>query len=458
MVHPPIAPTGLPRPMVLASVGLLTKVIPRPAVIRALRAHGKYSQRERLLPAPFLVYLVIALSLYMTQALREVLRCVLEGMRTWERAVGGVHVIATKGAMSRARLRLGPEVLETLFEQTAQPIALPETRGAWYRQWRVMILDGSSLALQDTPQNVEAFGRPHSKEGEGAFPMLRLVGLVEAGTHAVVKAAFGAWSTSEMALADQTLPALHAGMLLLEDRGFVGYEWWRQVAATGAQIVCRVRRNMRLPCQQRLPDGSFLSVLRPPKGNPGAPIVVRVIEYTLPGVPNADPLYRLVTTLLDPEEAPAQELAALYHERWEVEGLLDEFKTHLRGGSRVSCAARLRLGAPRGVGTVVSPLRGAHRDARRGASGPRRPRSPLLPAHRAGAATQTSPGGGSFPPSGTDPVVPISAGGSAGGTSRVQPRPTRAPRRPAAHQPVSDAAPRPRQYEEASGLSCRSAT
>ena len=445
--------------MVLASVGLLTKVIPRPAVIRALRAHGKYSQRERLLPAPFLVYLVIALSLYMTQALREVLRCVLEGMRTWERAVGGVHVIATKGAISRARLRLGPEVLETLFEQTAQPIALPETRGAWYRQWRVMILDGSSLALQDTPQNVEAFGRPHSKEGEGAFPMLRLVGLVEAGTHAVVKAAFGAWSTSEMALADQTLPALHAGMLLLEDRGFVGYEWWRQVAATGAQIVCRVRRNMRLPCQQRLPDGSFLSVLRPPKGNPGAPIVVRVIEYTLPGVPNADPLYRLVTTLLDPEEAPAQELAALYHERWEVEGLLDEFKTHLRGGSRVL----LRSKTPDLVRQEVWGLLLAHFVVRTvmhdAALQAREDPDHLSFLHTVRVLRRRLPQAAEvFPPSGTDPVVPISAGGSAGGTSRVQPRPTRAPRRPAAHQPVSDAAPRPRQYEEASGLSCRSAT
>ena len=350
-------------------------------------------------------------------------------------------------------------MLETLFEQTAQPIALPETRGAWYRQWRVMILDGSSLALQDTPQNVEAFGRPHSKEGEGAFPMLRLVGLVEAGTHAVVKAAFGAWSTSEMALADQTLPALHAGMLLLEDRGFVGYEWWRQVAATGAQIVCRVRRNMRLPCQQRLPDGSFLSVLRPPKGNPGAPIVVRVIEYTLPGVPNADPLYRLVTTLLDPEEAPAQELAALYHERWEVEGLLDEFKTHLRGGSRVL----LRSKTPDLVRQEVWGLLLAHFVVRTvmhdAALQAREDPDHLSFLHTVRVLRRRLPQAAEvFPPSGTDPVVPISAGGSAGGTSRVQPRPTRAPRRPAAHQPVSDAAPRPRQYEEASGLSCRSAT
>ena len=289
----------------------------------------------RLLPAPFLVYFVVSLSLYMPCALREVLRIVMEGLRTLEGSEDESVSIATKGAISHARSRLGWEVMATLFRKVARPLATAKTRGAWYRGWRVMILDGASLALQHTGENAEAFGLPQSKHGEGAFPLLRLVGLVEAGTRAMVAAAFAGWTTHEISLAEQVLPALKPGMLLLEDRGFVGYGWWRRVSATGADILCRVRKNMLFPGQKRLPDGSFLSVLRPPKGDPGEPIPVRVIEYTLPGVSGAEPLYRVITSILDPEAAPAPELAALYHERWEVETLFDEFKTHLRGGSQV---------------------------------------------------------------------------------------------------------------------------
>ena len=323
--------TQLPRPALLTSVGLLAKIIPLSTISAVLAVEGKESQRERALPAPFVVYLVVALSLYLPYSLREVLRCVLEGLRALD---GGVR-IATKGAISRARTRLGWEALAAIFQQVVRPLATPETRGAWYRGWRVMILDGTALALQHTPENAQEFGLPDGKHGEGAFPLVRLVGLVEAGTRAVVAAAFAGWRTHELSLAQEVLPALQPGMLLLEDRGFVGYGWWRRVSATGAAILCRGRKNMTFLCRQPLADGSSLSVLRPPKGNPGKPIPVRVIEYALPGVSGAEPLYRLITSILDPEAAPALELAALYHERWETETLFDEFKTHLRGGSRV---------------------------------------------------------------------------------------------------------------------------
>ena len=321
----------LPRPALLASVGLLARIIPLSTICAVLSAEGKESQRERALPAPFLVYLIVALSLHMPYSLREVLRCVLEGLRALE----GDVAIATKGAISRARTRLGWQALAGIFHQVVHPLATAETPGAWYRRWRLMILDGTSLALQHTPENADEFGLPDSKHGEGAFPLLRLVALVEAGTRAVVAAAFAGWTTHELSLAQQVLPALKPGMLLIEDRGFVGYGWWQRVSATGADILCRVRKNMAFPCRKRLADGSFLSVLRPPKGEPGAPIPVRVIEYTLQRAPGAEPLYRVITSLLDPAAAPAPELAALYHERWETETLFDEFKTHLRGGSRV---------------------------------------------------------------------------------------------------------------------------
>lgn len=321
----------LPRPALLTSVGLLARIIPLSTISRVLVEQDRQSQRARALPAPFLVYLIVALSLYMPYSLREVLRCVLEGLR----ALDGRLAIATKGAISRARTRLGWQAMAEIFRQVAHPIATASTLGAWYRGWRVMILDGSSLALQHTPENAQQFGLPDSKHGEGAFPLLRLVGLMEAGTRAIVGAAFGGWTTHEMTLAQEILPALEAGMLVIEDRGFVGYDWWQRARSRGADLLCRVRMNMVFPCQKRLPDGSFLSVLRPPKNTLGKPIPVRVIEYSLVGVPGAEALYRLIASMLDPEAAPASELAALYHERWEGETLFDEFKTHLRGGSRV---------------------------------------------------------------------------------------------------------------------------
>lgn len=323
--------SSLPRPVLLTSVGLLAKIIPPATVAEVLANAEQESQRERALPAPFLVYLIVALSLYMPYSLREVLRCVLEGLRSLE----GRLSIASKGAISRARSRLGWPVMAEIYRRVARPLATRQTPGAWYRQWRVMILDGSSLALQHTPENAAEFGLPASKHGEGAFPLLRLVGLLEAGSRAIVAAAFGGWRQPELALAEAVLPALTPGMLLIEDRGFIGYDWWQKVTATGAEVLGRVRNNMLLPARQRLPDGSFLSELRPPQGHAGAPLPVRVIEYTLPGVPGAEPRDRVITSILAPAAAPAPALAALYHERWEGETLFDEFKTHLRGGSRV---------------------------------------------------------------------------------------------------------------------------
>jgi hypothetical protein len=377
-------------------------------VTEALAEHGKQSQRERQLPAQFLVYLVVALSLYMPYALREALRCVMEGLRGWEVALGAGMRIATKGAISRARTRLGWEVLASLFRTVARPLATPGTRGAWYRRWRVMVLDGTSLALQHTPENAAQFGLPDSKHGAGAFPLLRLVGLVEAGTHAVVAAAFAGWTSAESTLAEQVLPALIPGMLLIEDRGFVGYGWWQRVRAAGADTLCRVRKNMIFPCQKRLPDGSFLSVLQPPKGEPAGPIAVRVIEYSLEGVPGAEPLYRLITSILDPEEAPAPELAALYHERWEAEGLFDEFKTHIRGGSQIL----LRSKTPDLVKQEVYGLLLAHYTVRAVmheaalAAGEDPDRLSFI--HTVRVLRRRLPqAGGAFSPTGVAPLVPV---------------------------------------------------
>jgi hypothetical protein len=160
------------------------------------------------------------------------------------------------------------------------------------------------------------------------------VGLVETGTHVVFGAGIGAYAESEVTLAREVLPALRPDMLCLADRGFMSFDLWREALATRAALVWRAKNNMKFPVEERFPDGSYRSTLRWNyfcRSTDRTPIPVRVIEYELPGVPDTEPRYRVVTSLLDPQDAPAAELAALYHERWEIETAFDELKTHLRG-------------------------------------------------------------------------------------------------------------------------------
>jgi hypothetical protein len=304
--------------------------VPLAEVEAAIATHAKHGQRHRRLPPPLVVYYVIALSLYRPYATREVLRCLLDGLRT----LADAHAqppcpVATKGPISRARTRLGAEVLATLCDRVLRPLAPPRLAGAWFHGYRVVAVDGTTLAVPDAAANREAFGC----HGPGAFPLVRLAALVEVGTHAILRAAVDGDATHELVLAEQLTPALTPEMLLLEDRGFVGYGWWRQVRATGAQVLCRVRSNFPLPCRQVLPDGTFMSELRPPRGTEGPVLPVRVIDYAMPGVPGAEVRYRICTSLLDPTAGPADELAALYHERWEIETTYGEQKSRLLGGA-----------------------------------------------------------------------------------------------------------------------------
>ena len=318
------------------SLGVVTKTFPLPLIRRILTETDRTSRRERDLPAPVMVYYVIALALYMQVSYREVLRCLLEGLRWLAGPDATIHAASPSG-ISQARTRLGAAPVRRLYEVVVVPIATRATPGAWYRAHRVVSLDGTTLEVADTQANATAFGRPSSSRGvnaTGAFPQLRLVGLVETGTHVVFGAAMGPYATSEAALARAVLPALGSGMLCLADRYFLGFDLWRQAAATGAALVWRAKANQIFPVEKRYADGSYRSTLRANRhcrSDDRTPIPVRVIEYTLPGVPDAEPSYRLVTTLRDPETAPAAELAALYHERWEIEGAFDELKTHLRG-------------------------------------------------------------------------------------------------------------------------------
>jgi hypothetical protein len=319
------------------SLGVIAKTFPVRKIHSVLAATGTASVRQRDLPAHVVVYYVIALALYMHSSYREVLRCLLEGVQ-WLLDPSATVKVAGKSGISQARTRLGWEPVRQLHDDVVKPIAVRATRGAWYRQWRLVSLDGSTLDVADEAANDEAFGRPGASRGSSAYPQIRFVSLVENGTHVLFGSQMADYGTSEVALAKAVLASLQPGMLCLADRLFFGFQLWKLARETGADLLWRIKKNMRLACEDRLPDGSYLSRIYPSakdwrRKTDG--VQVRVIDYSLDGVADAEPIYRLVTTILDHTKAPAAQLAALYHERWEIETALDELKTHLRGAKIV---------------------------------------------------------------------------------------------------------------------------
>jgi len=332
------------------SIGVLTRVFPPEVVDRVVGEVGRTERRHRLLPARVVVYYVLGLSLFSQCSYEEVMRNLVEGL-AWADGWATSWNVPTKAALFKARARLGPEPLESLYRQSATVLATEKTKGAWYRGWRLMSVDGTCLDVADTPANEAAFGRPGSKrpDGVGAFPQLRLVGLAECGTHAIVDVVLGRYNDAEQTLAPAVFASLGPGMLMLADRGFFGYALWKAAQATGAELLWRTKSNHVLPVERRLPDGSFLSSIYPTqkdRRHGSSAITVRVIEYSLSGEDSveADTTYRLLTTVVDPRNAPAVELAAVYAERWEFETALDELKTHQRSPKVV-----LRSKMPDGV-------------------------------------------------------------------------------------------------------------
>ncbi len=314
-------------------LGAIGKFFPMEDVDRILAETGRESRRHRQLPARVVFYYVIAMALLMDVSYGEVLRFLVEGL---SRVTVGARRIRRTGrsAISMARARLGSAPLRRMVQERVQPIAVGRTRGAWYRGWRLVSVDGSTLDLPDSEANTAAFGRPGASRGHSAFPQLRFVSLVENGTHVLFGTQLGAYTTGESRLAMSTVASLRPGMLCLGDRGFFGFALWQAAASTGADLVWRVKKNQILPCHRRLQDGSYLSRIYPSQADRRQDrkgVVVRVVEYRLEGVEDPEPLYRLMTTVLEEAKAPAKDLATLYHERWEIETAFDELKTHLRG-------------------------------------------------------------------------------------------------------------------------------
>ena len=331
------------------SIGVLTRVFPPELVDGVVGEAGRRERRRRLLPARVVVYYVLALALFADCSYEEVMRQLVEGL-AWESGWEREWEVPTKVAIYKARERLGREPLEFLFRAVAVPLATGSTRGAFYRGLRLMSLDGTCLDVADTPQNAAAFGRPGSsrREGGGAFPQLRVVALAESGTHAICDAALGPYTGSEQALADRLWDSLSDRMLCLADRNFYTFERFQKARGTGAQLLWRVKSDVGLPREQTLEDGSYLTSIYALKNRKAKRDGerARVVEYRLddPALADEEQRYRLITTILDPDAAPANELAALYPQRWELESALDELKTHQRGPRVV-----LRSKQPEGV-------------------------------------------------------------------------------------------------------------
>jgi hypothetical protein len=317
----------------LVSVGLLMKVFPAGVVDAVIAECGRTERRRRSLPARSMAYFAMGMALHSEGSYEDVLALISDGI-AWATREEGSPRLASKAAISHARDRLGPEPMALLFDRVARPLARAETSGAWLAGRRLVAIDGTCLDLPDTPANDVHFGRPGVMKGErSAFPQARVVALAECGTHAMFDAVIGPYTTSENAMAAELLGGLAPGMLCLADRGFYSFTAWQAASATGADLLWRVKGNLKLEAMQDLPDGSWLAHVYDSLGDRRRqhPRTVRVIEYHVEDGREPTGPYRLLTTILDPGEAPATELAAAYAQRWEIETAFDELKTHQRG-------------------------------------------------------------------------------------------------------------------------------
>jgi len=320
----------------LVSVGLLTRVFPPELVDEVIAAAGRTELRHRSLPARVMAYFSIGMALYSEGSYEDVLSLLTDGL-SWASGEDPV-VLPSKSAIFQARARLGTEPVAALFERVAVPLAEVGAPDCWLAGRRLVAIDGTCLDVADTPENTARFGRPGVNKGEqAAFPQARLVAVAECGTHAMFDAVVGAYTTGENTLARELIDRLTPGMLVLADRGFCGFPLWKRAVATGADLLWRAMANMKPRYLETLTDGSWLAELRASgnAGRHGEPLTIRVIDYTIDdGRPN-EQSYRLFTTILDPDDASAVDLAVAYAQRWEIEGVFDELKTHQRGARMV---------------------------------------------------------------------------------------------------------------------------
>jgi len=346
------------RPVALmdqVSVGVLVEAVPRDRVDEAVDACGvREVRRGGKLPGHVAVYLTMGLCLFPDDPQDEVAAKVtgsLSGFGVWDAA----WQAPTSSAITQARKRIGPEVIRRVFELVAAPVAQYSTPGGFLRSWRVMAIDGFSLDVPDSKENAAEFGYTTNEPGGSPFPKARVVAVAECGTHAILDAEVGAFSTGEKTLAMPLLGRLGADWLLTADRNFYSFPAWSIAADTGAALCWRAPGTLKLEVLKVLEDGTYLTVVIDSRIqrqrreviraaaraggqlDPAQARVVRVVEYEVPdrGDPAKRELIALLTTITDPHRASAEELAYAYHQRWEQETAIDQVKTQLRGSGRI---------------------------------------------------------------------------------------------------------------------------
>jgi len=383
------------------SASLLARVFPAEMVNSVLDEHKSNSERIRRFPAAAGVYYCMALSLYPEAAYEQVFAVVAQGL-AWAAGAAEPAPVA-KSSISQLRHKIGAAPLISLVHRACVPLADVRTHPeAFFAGLRLVAIDGSTFEVPDEADNVEQFGYPGSLNGHAGYPQAQCVVLVECATHAILDANMGAYRDSEWQVCQPLLRSLKPGMLCLADRGFDAYEYWRKAKDTGSDLLWRCKSRRQLPVHRELADGSYLSVIYPPdKGRAASiaqAITVRVIEYELPGLPDALARYRLLTTLLDPLTAQAMELAALYHERWQIEAVFDELKTHLLQRRRVLRSKTAELVRQEFYGWVL-----AHYAVRwlmhQGASSHRLRHAELSFTSHVQLMRRAQPQSGAFPPS-----------------------------------------------------------
>jgi hypothetical protein len=329
----------------LLTVGFLALQCPLTKVKAALESHEAQSKRRRGLPHEVLVYFVMMMVLYADVAYEDVLRLVVEGLRALLGDEKLAKTTVSKGAISQARGLVGEAPLRQLYEEQVRPHGPPDMPGVMFHGHRVMALDGSTLTMPDEKANADFYGRLSGGYGDASFPVMRFVGMTECGTHTICFANHGPFKEGETTMAEGVMDRADSSMIVTADRGFYGYEFWQRGLRTGAKLLFRVKKSVSLPCLKLLADGSYLSEIKPNKNSGGKAgrTMVRVIEYALDGVANAEPSYRLITNWMGEDSPSAVELAALYHRRWSIEETFDEFKAHLANRSVVLRSKRPEL-------------------------------------------------------------------------------------------------------------------
>ena len=318
------------------NLGVLTQWVPPELVRGAVEGRARPDLVPNALPLAFMVYYALALALFSQDSYEDVMDNLVGA---FEELAGDVPA---KSSIHAARKRLGSGVMEALFHLVAGQVAGERTVGAYWRGRLVCAIDGFVLDVPESAGNRGLFGGPttriEGRIGPAGYPQARVVTLVESGTRAVRDAAIGPFATGERDLVKDLVAATGPDMLVVMDRGFPGRELIRAFNEQGTAILMRASSQIARADLQPLPDGTYLAALwKDSVRGRGEPVWVRVVEYTVDG----GQVIRLLTNLLDPDRAPAGELAALYTQRWESETSNRQLKTYQQGHAFV-----LRSGSP----------------------------------------------------------------------------------------------------------------